>query len=336
MIEAEIFAYEVLENSVRVWRCFSYDKQVEIPECLEGLPVAELAPYSFSRHMDAGQMQKLKEAGSIRVGTRDGKAWAAGEMEHLPPELCGLDLEEVSLPASLRRIGRYAFYNCNGLKQISFYSTISDLGSGLFTGCHHVERLSVRIVQGTSSCFQAILSELVEELRVDYYENDQYCRLVFPEYFEEGDEDTPARNTKVIVHGSGLRFRNCFKEKRFQFGWYDSCFDQARFLERPKLALELSLERLLHPMELSKEHAAIYESYLKESLLEAGLWILEEKDGKALRWLLETEGFAEAVTQELLIQLTEEAGKRQYTEAVSYLMDLKHRKFRPKAKSFEL
>lgn len=340
MREAEVFAYEVLQDSVRLWRCFSYDKRAQLPEILEGLPVTELAPYSFSRHMDAKELPVLASAGRLRYGTRDGQAWT--EERQLPPELCGLELEAVSLPSGLQKIGRYAFYNCNGLKRLSFYSSLSDLGSGLFTGCHHVGELAVRIVEGKPSCFQAILSELVEELRVDYYEKGQYCRLVFPEFFEEGGEDTPARNTKVIVHGSGMRFRNCFKEKRFQFGWYDERFDQARFLEKPELTLELALERLMHPLELSEHGRRTYEAYVRQHLLEAGIWMLENKETKALVWLLETTDFAgaaeftEAVTPQLLEQLTEAARKKQRTEAVSYLMDLKHRKFRPKAKNFDL
>lgn len=44
------------------------------------------------------------------------------------------DLEEVILPETVRKIGRYAFYNCRNLRKITFFSQIQDIGCGAFTG----------------------------------------------------------------------------------------------------------------------------------------------------------------------------------------------------------
>ena len=33
-----------------------------------------------------------------------------------------MDLKEIYIPKSVRKIGKYAFYNCRDLKKITFYS----------------------------------------------------------------------------------------------------------------------------------------------------------------------------------------------------------------------
>ena len=52
--------------------------------------------------------------------------------------------------------------------------------------------------------------------------------LWFPEYYEEGVENTPARILMTEVHGSGLYYRNCFQGKVFHFLEYDKRFEMAR------------------------------------------------------------------------------------------------------------
>lgn len=341
MKQAEVFAYEKLEKGVKIWRCYSWDKQVEVPELLEGLPVTELAAYAFSRHMDTGLLKALEEDKHLCYGTRDGEVLPLEEVkgklrDTLPPELCGMELEAVSLPARLEKIGKYAFYNCGNMKRFSFYSSISDLGAGLFTGCHQIRGLAVTIVSGQPSCFKEILLELSEELRVDYWEEGNYARLLFPEFYEEGVENTPARILMTQVHGSGLPFRNCFLETRFQFSWYDERFALARFQETEEFAMELALARLFYPLELSGQAKADYEEYIGERLQQAGQWLLERDENQKLMCLLKKSEFQDKVTEGLLSALTEYAGKKRKAETVSSLMDLRHQLFAPKMKTFEL
>ena len=353
MREAEIFAYELLGQGVRIWRCFSYGKYIELPEELAVYPVTELAPYACSAHMDPGWQETLRRAGRLRFGTREGQGYE-GDLspELLPPELCGQKVEAVSLPGNLEKIGRYAFYNCDKLRRIRFQSGIRDLGAGLFTGCHHVEELDIEIAEEGPSCLRQVLAELTEELRVNYREKGEYARLLFPEFYEEGVENTPARILMTQVHGSGLHFRNCFLETRFQFSWYDERFFWARSQETAAFALELALNRLLYPLGLGKKSRELYEAYVREHFLEAGDFFLErgKKPGSPfleeeqasrrgageLLWLLENKAFAESLTPELLGELTEKARQKQCPEAVSYLMELGHRLFLPRVKSFEL
>ena len=54
-----------------------------------------------------------------------------------------------------------------------------------------------------------MLAELRQTLFVDYH-GKQEARLVFPEFFEESVENTPARIIMREMHGCGHRYRYCF------------------------------------------------------------------------------------------------------------------------------
>lgn len=71
-------------------------------------------------------------------------------------------------------------------------------------------------MNGEQSGLKEILSEVGEELRVHLYGKVE-AMLWFPEYYEEGVENTPARILMTEVHGSGLYYRNCFQGKYFIF-----------------------------------------------------------------------------------------------------------------------
>ncbi len=339
MTETEVFAYEKLDCGVKIWRCYSCDRQVDVPGFLEGQPVVELADYGFSGHMEEGWLKEMEKAGRLRCGTREGCQVSLEEISSGNgglSALCGMGVDSVALPSSLEKIGKYAFYNCGNLKRLSFYSCLSDLGAGLFTGCHKIGELAVTVIPEKPSCLREVLLELSEELRVDYREDGVYGRLLFPEFYEEGVENTPARILMTQVHGSGLPFRNCFLDTRFQFSWYDRRFDLARFQEREDFVLEMALNRLLYPLELEADARKRYEDYVAERLLLAGQWLLRHKGSQELAWFLEREAFCHGVTEPFLTELLEYAREKRLGETVSYLMDLRHRLFPPKARVFEL
>ena len=71
-------AYERMEGGAVVWRCYDYGSEVELPETVEGLPVAELAPYAFSAHMDGRLLEKEVQEDGIRgegISEREKTAW---------------------------------------------------------------------------------------------------------------------------------------------------------------------------------------------------------------------------------------------------------------------
>ena len=128
------------------------------------------------------------------------------------PELCGSRVEEIILPDTIRKVGAYGFYNCSGLKRLSCSSAVEDWGAGVFTGCTGLRCLDIRVAEGRKSCFKDILSELHQTLSVNYRSSSGtlLAKLIFPEFFEESVENTPARIIMREMHGCGHMYRYCF------------------------------------------------------------------------------------------------------------------------------
>lgn len=281
------------------------------------------------------------------------------------PALCGPAVRAVRLPAGIRRIGRYAFYNCDGLYSLSFFSNIRDIGAGAFNGCRKIEELSVEVLPEGRSCLKEILSELNETVAVHYREGVLLAELLFPAFYEEAVENTPARITETHVHGCGHRYRYCFKDTRFQFREYDSMFPYMRAQENTAETVRLAVLRLRYPAELSPEARKSYQEYLLCHLDETAEYIASLSDASEWEWLvnqcfgikkvehaaavgLGNEGFAGRAHEEYsnikepvlgktgFDKLVEAAARLNQTEAVGILMDIGRKAFPPKRRSFEL
>lgn len=323
-------AYEKVDGAVRVWRCFAYGNEAEIPEQIDGCPVTELAPYTFSAHMDEEKLKKGMEEGNIRLWEAQ-ETSGAGET----PVLKGMDLKAVYLPSTLKKIGAYAFYNCNALEQIYFHGNLRDLGAGLFTGCHHIRHLDVTLPEDGVSCLPDILMEVPEKVQVVFHGKAD-AWLIFPEFFEEGTENTPARILCSVMHGSGMNYRNCFYQKRFDFRAYDSKFYWATVSEDLDTVLDMVQQRLRFPAELSADARETYEKWLVEHLGEAAEKLVQRRDMSGVAWLTENYVLKQANAREVLHRMTEAAGGLGFTEGAGYLLDVTHQYFKPKAKKFEL
>ncbi|MDO4321201.1 MAG: leucine-rich repeat protein [Lachnospiraceae bacterium] len=342
---AQSFAYEIRKDSAVIWRCFSRDTRAEIPAQIQGYPVTELAPYAFSAHMDERELQNKINAGTVQIYV-PGVLKGCIEEESLSGlfPLCGEQLEEIVLPGTVRRVGRYCFYDCGSLHRIEFWGTLTDWGSGVFTRCHHVKELRVYTDRDGKSYLKDVLDELPETLAVEYCcpkaaeeTGPSYDRavLVFPEFYEEGVENTPARILETHVHGSGISYRNCFQGRKFDFVQYDTLFPQAKALEsREVLALMVS-GRLRYPVGLAEKAREQYERYVFEHAREIAGWMLQKRDLEGIRWLAElTAGVPDR--EVLLEEMAEHASRLHYTEAVSYLMDCRRDSRRAGRKRLEL
>ena len=333
------FAYERKEDSAVIWRCFSHDSAAEIPEQIDGYRVAEIAPYAFSAHMDESVLNKKLEQGEIHIFVPEALTAFAGTWK----PLCGSALEEIVLPKTVKKVGRYCFYDCSNLRRITFSGELSDWGSGVFTRCHQIHELQVSVDQEGKSYLKDVLDELPEEVRVEYYCRDKngreaLARLIFPEFYEEGVENTPARILETHVHGSGISYRNCFQERKLDFAQYDMLFPYARAWERSEMAAALAAGRLRFPVGLGDKAKKQYESYVIENSREIGTSFLDQRDLEGLRWLLEEQlsrcGGKER--EKLLDDLTKYAAGLKYPEAAGYLMNCRRSKDRAPRRRMEL
>ena len=316
------FAYEKTEKGIRILRCYGVSSTVSVPGELEGLPVTELADYAFADGME-------------------------NEPENTSglPCICGDALEELDLPQTVRRLGRYVFYNCTGFRKLSFYSNIAYMGAGGFTGCGNLAHL-VCYQQDGPSCLREILQDLKQKVTVECYrarkkpgagdtedrpeEWELYCRLVYPEFFEEAVENTPARIISTQTHGMGIQYRNAFRNTQVVFEEYDGLFATGKYNIDLNCVAEMALSRLRYPFSLEEKAKEDYAAWLAEHLQEAAFFLLEEQDMGSLRWLAET--FAADLGQmELLLS---EAKRQEAAEAVSMLMDVRRRRFPAGKKRF--
>lgn len=275
--------------------CKELGGEVEIPERVEGLLVKSVGDYGFS----------------------------------------GKPLEELRLPRSLERIGRYAFYRCFRLRSLSFSDGLRDIGAGAFTGCSPGE-LRIDFYGGRRSALKFILDEISGLIRATlcYHgeAGEEKARLIFPEHYEEAVENTPARLLETHHHGSGNDYRQCFYNKELIPEDYDALFPRARAKESEETAAELAALRLCYPYRLSKEAKESYEGYLREHIERAGELFTSREDKELLRFLAQG-GY---LTREAFEVCVDTASREGRTELLSFLMEQKNQRFRGKKKVFEL
>ena len=302
-------SYRIVNDTVCIDKIENPGTVVVVPEEVEGRPVTELGAYVLS----------------------------------------GSSVEEVYLPSRLVKIGAYGFYGCEALKRLHAFGRLTDLGTGLFAGAQGVEYLEFTEFAGERSGFKEMLSELRQTLRVTLCRREAdgktaQARLIFPEYYEESVENTPARILFIETHGCGHRYRYCFVNRQFQFRGYDELFPHVKVQESEELVTELALGRLLYPMELTPRFEAMYREYVKEHWKAAGRLLIEadgpHRGGRAslepgrLPWLVtdilagtkdgEEDVSAEDGKKQLTFcieELIALAGEAEDTEVVGWLMD---------------
>lgn len=245
----------------------------------------------------------------------------------------GKDCEMILLPGHVCKIGRYGFYNCHKLWKLTFFCSFMDIGCGAFTGCHNIREIQVTMEQ-EETCLKEILLEVNEELCVRLHGIVEAV-LWFPEFYEEGVENTPARILMTQVHGSGLYYRNCFQGKKFRFTEYDSRFEMACAQESETFLLELVYGRLSCPFGLTEKAKKQYEKFLIKHRRKMAELFLTEKREESLEWLLMHYPHRRE-EQEEYQEIMETALKEGSPAMVSMLMEYGRIHFPPKRRSFDL
>lgn len=300
------FEYHIADGQAAIIRCYGQENRVEIPEALEGFPVTRLEAYAFSAAKRTPDREKA---------------------------ICGEELYEIKLPRTLREIGNYAFYGCRNLNSLTMYHRTRDIAGGAFTGCHKLCSLTVYMEQAWGYCLKDLISELRHEIRVTLiYEENERAELIFPEYYEEAVENTPARMLETRFHGSGYSYRQCFRDGVFFYPEYDRLFFEAQVWESEDFCIELCMLRLLHPYRLSEDAKGCYISWMMEHRMSAALWCITFEQEERLEFI---SSFIEWRREEL-DSLIREANEKGVLQIQSFLMDYKHRHCKTIKKTFEL
>ena len=322
-----IYLYKRNKTGICIDRVYGYDTIVELPDMLEGFPVTELGAYIFSDHIDSTELKMMQEKENFCT-----EYDKATRPEDDMPQAAGNRVEEICLPRQLRKIGRYAFYNCFHLKKLTFYGKMQDLGAGALTGCHRMEQIAVETDEKGESSLRDFLTELPETLCVDITIDGEYGRFWFPEFFEEGVENTPARILENHVHGSGIRYRNSFVHKKINTLEYDRLFPYAVAWEQERIVLNLALDRILYPVSMTDEAKEKYLIYIKEHIQQAIRLLGEQKAYDSMQRILRKIAPDRAETEKML----ETAQSANDSRCVSILMNELQKHGRKQRKAFEL
>ena len=330
-------AIEYLEEDgkIMVCRCYGEGSFLEIPPFIDGLPVTQTADHVFA------------DEASVRLKDRQKKLAAAdaksGRWRTVPderqaslrrdlPEMTAKTLREIALPKTLKKTGSYAFYGCRLLQRLSLPVSMEELGSGAFVACNHLREVAFFTPEDGwdgRGCINDVLNDISYEIEISLRDRDgnEAYRLVFPEYFEESIENTPARIFIMKYEGTGFRYRQCFENGWPDLEKYDSLFKEAVFQEYPDTVMRLAADRLLFPLALEASAREEMLRWLKENKdLSAGYCL--SKSGRhggiaLLETLLKEEtGFFD---EEMLAFFLGCAGKAKNAEAVSLLMHYKNR-----------
>lgn len=258
--------------------------------------------------------------------------WKEGRTKEEKQRL--LCAEELAIEDGVEAIGNYTFYGCGNLKSLRFTDSLKQIGGGSFTGCSKLRRLYVKMEKNASSCIKDVVSETFHEVYVtiEFRRTGEFAKLIFPEYYEEGVENTPARILETHFHGCGYRYRQCFSDKKIDYHQYDSLFKVAKVYEKQDILIPMAMGRLMHPYELAEEHQREYQDYIAKKIKETAAYYLKQEDWHdGLAYLVRTG----ILKQEEAEQLIEVASKEGHTEAVSFLMEEKNKRFGRKKKVFE-
>ena len=227
------FTYEVIqyrgEDCIEITGYEGTLRSMSVPDEIEGLPVRSIGKHAFA-------------------GRRD--------------------LEEVSLPDTVRRLSLFAFHNCAKLRGMRLYDSIGDYYDGAIRQCTSLEEIEMVCRGGSYALMKEMLGDNDKEmsflLHLEGEENQsEDIRLSFPDYALIASENTMARTIQFAYEGGGYAYRNCVRKREIRFREYDRLFS---FMERDdaSFAAVIASDRLMFPHDLDEAAKRHYTQFLTE------------------------------------------------------------------------
>ena len=296
------------EGGVVLLRAETCDARAVLPDRLFGLPVTALDNHALAPEGREIEGERL----TITCGVPGQREWDNRRME------------ELTLPASLERVGNYAFLNCSALKPLRLHDGVTHWGSGALMNCRLLDTFFLTRTepeQGPSLAYLA--GELYRELDVTVTETDgSVFRLLFPEFVELYEENISAHHFDYFISGAGYPYHHCFRQKRLSLKEYDTLWRDFLGMEHDEAAaIRLAWFRLRWPVELGETAAAGYRAFLQSHAGEALSLLLEEEEAISLL-VAETQPDRESLAA--ACALARERGK---TAALAVLLEERNRRF---------
>ena len=291
------------ETGVTILRAVTCDENAVLPDELFGLPVTRLADRALAHGAAPVEGEQLRVLGGTESEDWDNR-----------------NITALSLPRSLQAIGDYAFMNLRRMKTLRFYDEVHSIGSASFMNCRLFSRVElIRTAHGQGPALAGLVHSLPQELDVTVYHPDgSTCRLIFPEYYENYTENSPAHHFELKIVGGGYAYHGVFRAKKLVLSDYDALWRDYIAAEHDEdSALRLAYYRLRFPAELSGRAREQYTAFLRRNLREALSLAMRERDAHGLRLLLGLGGITAETTDHAL----NESRALRFTEATALLLE---------------
>ncbi len=311
--------YVCADDGLTLTGCYGSDGDIVLPDEIGGRPFVGIAPYAFA-------------AGSEK--TEDERVWQSPDAGFLEPgqkkKLCADLVTQIRLPDGITQIGRYAFYRCINLRKLCLSDALLDVGGGAFNGCRNLREIEINFSRGRRSALKSIVGEVRFALHVRLNYPDGTADLLFPEHYQEAEENTPARILYWVDYGSGGYYRQCFSDLEMDYKAYDELLNRAVTEEEPQTVFRLALGRLMFPYQLSDAAKARYLDYLRDNVADVVLYLTEAEAEEEFRYL----AGQDMLTKDAVEGGIDLAAREGKTRMLSMLMDEK--KEGKEEKRFEL
>ena len=305
-------------EGVTILRAATCDKDAVLPDELFGLPVTRLSDRCLAPGAADVPGEELELVCGLPEGDFDNRR-----------------IRRLTLPRGLKSVGDYAFLNLREMEELCLFDGLQGVGGACFMNCRAFSRLDLtRTSSAQGPALAAIVSALPQELLVAVHGGAEgELRLVFPEYVERYEENSPARHFDFKIGGAGYPYHIVFRSRRLILSDYDALFPGMLAVEHEEdTALRLAFCRLRWPAELSERSAAVYRAYLEKHRLGTLLYAVGTRDSEGLGLALGLNG----LTREELAAALDAARAASFTEGAAALLERRHRLFPPQHRSWEL
>ena len=306
-------------EGVTILRALTCDEKAVLPDEIFGLPVTALSDRALAASAAPVEGEQVTILGGAESDAWDNRG-----------------ITDLTLPRRLRTVGDYAFMNLRSMETLRFYDELQSIGSASFMNCRLFSRLELwRADSGQGPALASIVHSLPQELDVTVHSADgAVYRLIFPEYFENYTENSPAHHFELKIVGGGYAYHGVFRSKKLTLSDYDTLWRDYIAAEHEEAsALRLAYYRLRYPAELSDRAREQYAAFLRQDLRGALSLAMLERDAHGLRLLLSLGG----PDADTLNAALDESRALRFTEATALLLE--QRRGQPGAgrrKKFEL